>query len=165
MGLLDGWRYCPRCGAAATRADGRSICSACGYTVWAAAIPGVQALAVDDAGRVLLGRRGREPGRGLWDIPGGFVNEQEDPLDALRREFREETGLGVEIEGFLGIWIESYCERFVSCATWIVRPCSGALAAGDDLTHVEWFSPDRLPAAADFAFPTHAEILALWAGT
>ena len=163
MGLLDGWQFCPRCGATATQADGCSTCSACGYQVWAASVPGVQALAVNDAGEVLLGRRNREPGRGLWDIPGGFLDEGEDPTAGLRREFIEETGLAVEVDAFLGIWIESYAGRFVHCATWLVRPVGGRLEAGDDLDHVEWFAADRLPAAADFAFPTHVEILEVWA--
>ena len=163
MGLLDGWQFCPRCGATATQADGCSTCSACGYQVWAASVPGVQALAVNDAGEVLLGRRNREPGRGLWDIPGGFLDEGEDPTVGLRREFIEETGLDVEVDAFLGIWIESYAGRFVHCATWLVRPVGGQLRAGDDLDHVAWFAADRLPAAADFAFPTHVEILEVWA--
>jgi len=162
VGLLDGWRYCPRCGASAAQADGNSTCSACGYTVWAAAIPGVQGVAVDRLGRVLLGRRGTNPGAGSWDIPGGFLAEQEDPIGGLRREFREETGLSVQVEAFLGIWIESYGERFVSCATWVVRPVGGELTAGDDLAHLEWFPPDRFPAAREFAFPTHPEILDVW---
>ena len=163
MGLLDGWQYCPRCGASATRGDGCSTCSSCGFEVWAASIPGVQGLAVDDVGRVLLGQRKADPGGGLWDIPGGFLDEGEDPIDGLRREFLEETGLNVEVDAFLGIWIESYGTRFVHCATWIVRPIGGQLKAGDDLAHVEWFAADRLPATADFAFPTHSEILGVWA--
>jgi len=162
MGLLDGWLYCPRCGASATQADGCSTCSACGFQVWAASIPGVQGLAVDEAGRVLLGRRTTNPGRGLWDIPGGFLDEGEDPVAGLRREFTEETGLIVEVDAFLGIWIESYGSRFVHCATWIVRPVGGQLEAGDDLAHVDWFTADGLPAGADFAFPTHSEILGFW---
>ena len=113
--------------------DGCSTCSAC-----------VQGLAVDDVGRVLLGQRKADPGRGLWDIPGGFLDEGEDPVEGLKREFVEETGLSVEVDVFLGIWIEN-------------------LRAGDDLGHVEWFAADRLPATADFAFPTHPEILSVWA--
>ena len=163
MGLLDGWRYCPRCGASATQADGCSTCSACGFEVWGASIPGVQGLAVDDTGRVLLGRRKADPGCGLWDIPGGFLDEGEDPVEGLQREFTEETGLDVEVDEFLGIWIETYAARFVHCATWIVRPIGGHLEAGDDLAHIEWFAADQLPATADFAFPTHVEILAIWA--
>ncbi len=163
VGLLDGWRYCPRCGASATRAEENSTCTLCGYTVWAAAIPGVQGLAVSTDGCVLLGRRAREPGAGLWDIPGGFLGEREDPVVGLRREFLEETGLAIDIGPFLGIWVESYGERFVSCATWLVRPIGGVLTAGDDLEHLTWFPPTALPATADVAFPTHSEILAIWA--
>src|SRR4051812_35621430 len=100
MGILDGWRFCPRCAAPATQAGGCSTCSACGLQVWAASIPGVQALAVDESGRVLLGRRTADPGEGLWDIPGGFLDEGEDPIDGLRREFVEETGLNVEVDAF-----------------------------------------------------------------
>jgi ADP-ribose pyrophosphatase YjhB (NUDIX family) len=118
---------------------------------------------VDKRGRVLLGRRGTNPGSGLWDIPGGFLDEQEDPIDGLRREFLEETGLSVDVKAFLGIWIESYGERFVSCATWVVRPVGGKLTAGDDLAQLEWFPAGELPATADFAFPTHSEILDVWA--
>ncbi len=113
---------------------------------------------------MLLGRRTVDPGAGLWDIPGGFLDEGEDPIGGLRREFVEETGLTVEVDTFLGIWIETYGTRFVHCATWIVRPTGGRLTPGDDLAHVEWFDADRLPASADFAFPTHAEILGVWSG-
>jgi ADP-ribose pyrophosphatase YjhB (NUDIX family) len=165
VGLLDGWQYCPRCGASATQADGCSTCSACDYEVWAASVPGVQGLAVNDAGEVLLGRRNRDPGRGLWDVPGGFLDEGEGAVSGLRREFLEETGLDVEVDAFLGIWIESYAERFVHCATWLVRPVGGRLEAGDDLANVEWFAADRLPDAADFAFPSHVEIVAVWAAS
>jgi ADP-ribose pyrophosphatase YjhB (NUDIX family) len=112
---------------------------------------------------VLLGERKTDPGGGLWDIPGGFLDEGEDPIDGLRREFVEETGLDVEVDAFLGIWIETYGTRFVHCATWIVRPVGGQLRAGDDLAHVEWFAADRLPATTEFAFPTHSEILGVWA--
>ena len=47
-------------------------------------------------GRVLLGRRAGEPGRGQWDIPGGFLNPWEHPADGAMREVREETGLEVQ---------------------------------------------------------------------
>ena len=56
---------------------------------------------------MLLGRRGNEPGIGRWDIPGGFLEEGEHPLDALRRELLEETGLEIEPLDLLGIWMES----------------------------------------------------------
>ena len=65
-------------------------------------------LAQDGAGRVLLGRRAVDPGRGLWDLPGGFCDPDETPEDAVRREFREETGAEVEPLAFLGHVVDRY---------------------------------------------------------
>jgi ADP-ribose pyrophosphatase YjhB (NUDIX family) len=153
MGALDGWRFCPICREAIEKGDGRVTCSACGFVGYANPVPAAEAVCFDECGRVLLGRRGIDPGAGLWDLPGGFLNESEPPVDALRREVREETGLElVELE-FLDFWLEPYDGRVVLCLTWTAR-AQGEGAAADDLTELRWFEPDALPGAADLAF-TH----------
>src|SRR5665213_3714801 len=48
------------------------------------------AVVVEVDGGVVLGRRAIEPGRGLWGLPGGFVNDDEDPWQAAARECMEE---------------------------------------------------------------------------
>ena len=58
-------------------------------------IPCVGAVIKDETGRLLLIRRGHEPGAGLWSIPGGRIEPGESDLAALVREVREETGLDV----------------------------------------------------------------------
>ena len=73
-------------------------------------------------GRLLLGRRAYDPSVGLWDLPGGFLEENEHPLDALVRELKEETGLDVEAQRFVGVWMEpGYEGRTVLCLTWDAR--------------------------------------------
>ncbi|CAM5763650.1 NUDIX hydrolase [Labrys miyagiensis] len=52
-------------------------------------------------GRVLLGERARSPGQGLFSLPGGVVELGETLEEAARREVREETGLDVDIVGFV----------------------------------------------------------------
>jgi ADP-ribose pyrophosphatase YjhB (NUDIX family) len=163
MSILDGWRYCPRCGAEGEHRAVSFACQACGFEAWANPVPGSQAL-VERDGKVLLGRRRFDPSAGLWDLPGGFVDETEHPLDALHRELREETGLEIEPTELLGIWMQAYGERTVLCLTWIARPAGGEEQAGDDLVELRWFGPDELPAPDELAFETFVEILSLWRG-
>ena len=161
MGILDDWRFCPRCAAPITPGTGRVECPACAYVAWANPVPGAQAL-VERDGRVLLGRRRFDPSAGLWDLPGGFVDEHEHPLDALDRELLEETGLAIEPTEFFGIWMQPYDGRTVLCLTWLARPTGGEERAGDDLVELRWFGANELPGADELAFETFDEILSLW---
>jgi 8-oxo-dGTP diphosphatase len=158
MGVLDNWRFCPRCAGDLAAAADHLACASCGERYWANAIPGVQGILERD-GRVLLARRAHEPRRDHWDIPGGFVEETEHPLDALRREFREETGLEVQPLELLRIDIEPYDERHVFSVTWIVD-ADGEPVAADDVAELRWFEPADLP--GEMAFPGQEEVLRVW---
>jgi ADP-ribose pyrophosphatase YjhB (NUDIX family) len=158
---LTGWRFCPRDAAELVREDDHLHCPACDARYWANSVPGAQAVIARD-GAVLLGRRRFDPGNGLWDLPGGFLHEGEDALDALRREVREETGLEIEPKRFLGTWNEDYWERDVLCLTWLAEPVGGVERAGDDLVELRWFSPRDRPHGDELAFPTFEAILSLW---
>ncbi len=90
----------------------------------------------DRAGRLLLVRRGREPGAGRWSLPGGRVEPGETPAAAAAREVAEETGLAVEIGELLAtVPIGSYVVHDFAATV-----VGGALRAGDDATEVRWCS-------------------------
>ncbi|HYX11177.1 MAG TPA: NUDIX hydrolase, partial [Candidatus Acidoferrum sp.] len=105
MGELEGWTFCPRCRTELAGDRARLTCAACGFVVYASSKPTAGALCVEN-GRILLARRAEEPFKGRWDIPGGFLEEGEDPVAGLRRELKEETGLDVEPQRFLGVWMD-----------------------------------------------------------
>jgi 8-oxo-dGTP diphosphatase len=65
-------------------------------------IPCVGAVIKDDQGRLLLIKRGHEPGAGLWSLPGGRIEAGETDAEALVREMREETGLAVQVGPLVG---------------------------------------------------------------
>jgi ADP-ribose pyrophosphatase YjhB (NUDIX family) len=159
VSVLDTWRFCPLCAGALVPADEGVVCVRCGEHFYANSIPGVQGILERD-GRVLLARRANDPRRGHWDLPGGFVNETESPVDALRREFAEETGLDVEPVELMRIDIEPYADRYVFSVTWIVRGDGEAVAA-DDVAELRWFAPDELP--GEMAFPGQELVLRAWA--
>lgn len=59
---------------------------------------------VIDQGQVLLVRRGQEPLKGHWSLPGGLVESGEELAQALRRELKEETGLRIEPIEVIGVF-------------------------------------------------------------
>jgi len=163
MGALDGWQFCPICGEAIAKGEGRVKCASCGFVGYANPVPAAEAVCFDPDGRVLLGRRAIDPGAGLWDLPGGFLDENEEPLDALRREVREETGLELQRPEFLGFWLEPYDSRVVLCLTWTAR-VTGEPRAADDLVELRWFAPDDLPPPSELAFTHYAAVLSVAVG-
>lgn len=162
MAFLDGWRFCPRCGAEGEHRGDHVACRACGHVVWANSVPGVEAV-IERDGRILLARRADQPAKGLWDLPGGFPDEGEDPLDALRREVREETGLELDEVELLGVWIEpDYAGRSVFSVTYAARAFAGEAHAADDVAEVRWVAPGELPPDEEFAFVHTPAALRAW---
>ncbi len=107
--------------------------------------------------QVLLIRRGLQPFKDKWALPGGFVRVEEALDDAARRELEEETGLkDVFLEQLytFGTVERDPRERVVSVAYFaLVKP--GAVTADTDAAEAKWFSVSAIP---PLAFD-HADIL------
>jgi len=153
MASLSDWRFCPRCASALEIEEGRAACPSCSFTAYAQSAPAVAAFIVDD-GRTLLGLRAHEPDAGRWDLLGGFLEEGEEPLDGLRRELLEETGLEIEPGAYLGAYVDAYGEGGTAVLNLVfeARIESGDMAPADDVAELRWFELDRLPSPDDLAF-------------
>ena len=163
MPLLDDWIACPRCRSDLIRVEGHIECPACWFAAYANPEPTAGAVCLDDEGRILLARRAAEVFKGAWDIPGGFVDFGEHPLDTVRRELREETGLEIEPLEFLGIWMDRYSEDESGPSTlnlyWTARVRSGEPEPADDVSELRWFAPGDLPPPDELAFRNVAKVL------
>ncbi len=138
------------------------MCGACGFIEYANSVPAVQAL-IERDGCILLARRAIDPGAGLWDLPGGILEEDETPVDGLRREIREETGLEIELVEFVDAVLDPYDGgRLVLGLTWRAHPLGGEPVAADDVAELAWFAPAEIPGDDAFAFASHPVLLAAW---
>jgi 8-oxo-dGTP diphosphatase len=105
-------------------------------------IPCVGAIIRDEAGRLLLIRRGHEPGKGLWSIPGGRIEPGESDESALVREVREETGLAVSVDRLIGTVHRpaGAPDTVFDIRDYGAEVTGGTLAAGDDADDAMWAS-------------------------
>jgi ADP-ribose pyrophosphatase YjhB (NUDIX family) len=165
VGRVDSWKYCPRCATELEHSEARVDCPSCGFKAHSYSEVTVGALVVDD-GRLLLVRRARDPYGGTWDVPGGFLEEGERPLEGLRRELREETALEIEPRRFVDALLDRYGTGENAATTlnlyWEAIVVGGKPEAGDDAAEVRWFPRDELPPDEEIGFPNVRELLRGW---
>lgn len=155
------FRFCPYCATALERrASGdreRGVCPGCGYVAYRNPTIGVAVVVRDAAGGVLLGRR-TSSYAGMWCIPCGHVEWDEDVRAAAVREFQEETGLVVRLTDLVAVHSNFHHPTSRTVGVWFGgEVLSGELVAADDLDDVRFFPLDALP--AELAFPTDRLVL------
>jgi ADP-ribose pyrophosphatase YjhB (NUDIX family) len=99
----------------------------------------------DEANRILLGKRNKDPQRGSWVIPGGKIHAFESIAEAAARELREETGLDVEVDGQFRVYeiINPPNEHRIVIYSW-GRVVGGEAKASDDISELRFFELDEL---------------------
>ncbi|MFB6081329.1 MAG: NUDIX hydrolase [Halanaeroarchaeum sp.] len=110
-----------------------------------------RALATDGVvlvdGRVVLLERTHPPFEGAWVLPGGMVERGETAAEACVREVREEVGMAVAVESFVGLYDAPDRDvRGTVSAAYRCRPVDeGEPTAGEEAARVGLFDPEDLP--------------------
>jgi 8-oxo-dGTP diphosphatase len=109
----------------------------------------VGAVIKDDEGRLLLIKRGHEPGAGLWSLPGGRIEPGETDVEALTRELAEETGLEVQIGHLLGnVQRLGRQGTVLDIRDYAATVIGGTLSPGDDAADARWVDVAELSSLA-----------------
>lgn len=154
--------YCYACGSPAHITDDLPICREHGV-LWKLRrnAPSVSAFIVRDD-RILLGRRALEPWAGCWETPGGYVNQGEQPRDAIRREVQEELGLEVVVLSLYDVFVHEWAPKvWVQNTVFICEPNDSVVAVlpdGKETVEAKWFPLTQLP--ADMALGQRDRIIA-----
>jgi 8-oxo-dGTP diphosphatase len=93
----------------------------------------------DGQGRLLMIKRGHEPGAGLWSIPGGRIEPGETDAEALVREMLEETGLAVMVGPLIGrVRRPGLDGAVIDIRDYAATVTGGTLRPGDDAADARW---------------------------
>ncbi len=154
-------KYCPRCSTPLEfqphSGKLRPACPNCGWVYFPDPKVAVAVL-IQRNEQVLLVQRRYDPQKGHWTLPSGFVDAGEDPLEAARRECREETGLVTGDLKLLDVLFSQEHPRGASILI-IYRAAiqAGELTPGDDAAQAGFFRREDLP---PLAFASTRNILA-----
>jgi ADP-ribose pyrophosphatase YjhB (NUDIX family) len=158
------YSFCPKCANPLTIQvidhHDRLVCTQCTFVFYQNSKPCVGALILDQA-KLLLVKRAQEPFKGYWDIPGGFLEAGEHPETGVLREILEETGLHIQLDKLLGIFMDIYETTGDPTLNlfYTANVTGGEAQAGSDATHLHWFDLNALPER--IAFKSAHEVLAL----
>ena len=100
---------------------------------------------IEQDGKILLVKRGIDPYKGYWAIPGGHVDFDETLEQSTVREVKEETGLTVTKLTLFGIYSDPGRHPRQTIAVAYIVEVEGVPIAGDDAVELAWFSPKKLP--------------------
>ncbi len=154
-------KFCPWCGGLLEKkfiqGKERLVCTLCSEIYYKNPLPAATALVLNQDNQLLLGLRAIEPARGMWCLPGGFIEMGETMEQAALRELKEETCIEGKVMSFVGCFYQE--SRFyggVIIFGYRIEPVCGEPKAGDDVEEVFFYSLDDLPV---LAFEAHRKLV------
>jgi NADH pyrophosphatase NudC (nudix superfamily) len=157
MRLIDAYSHCPWCGNQTKKLEKHRHCPSCGKDLYVYPKPCTCIILRNHYGEFLLVERAVEPKKGYWDLPGGFVDMNEDFEESIIREVKEELGADIKEVVYVGSFTEPY--EFQGADYGTVTICflgqigNVKFHPDDDVASYRFFKPEELP-CEKFAFPS-----------
>lgn len=127
----------------------RDFCGQCQAVFYENPLPVAASIVVNENREVLLVKRDKEPYKGMWCLPIGFAESDEEVREAALRELKEETGLRGEIIRLIDVdTVDNYFYGSLAIVTYEVKAVGGELKPGDDASAVAYHPIDQTPSLA-----------------
>lgn len=144
------WRFCPVCSERLSLdKESNPACPEGHFTKYPNPVAATAAF-IQNNGEYLLIKRAREPQKGWWDLPGGFIEYDEKADESLLREIEEETGLvNLKIEDFLGGFPGNYAGiQKVLDLVFVIKSYSREVRLSGENNEYKWVELSDIPELA-----------------
>jgi len=147
------YKFCPKCGGE-LKVEGEiheqaPVCRKCGFKFYQNSKPTSSALIINEKDEVLLLKRSTDPHFGKWDIPGGFLENGEDPITGLKREAKEELDTEVEPIELISINIDKYGyakgDFYTLNLFYRAKIVTGEIKLDAENSEYKWFAEEDIP--------------------
>jgi ADP-ribose pyrophosphatase YjhB (NUDIX family) len=156
------FQFCPVCGSrldflkVKTNEPRRPVCPSCNFVLYLDPKKVVACSILEMDSKIILLRRGINPQKGKWVMPGGYVDRGEEVKAAAIRETEEECGVKTRINTLLGVY--SYSGQIPVVIVYVTQYVSGKLISGDETLEAKLFSEKQIP-WEDLAFRSTIDAL------
>jgi len=143
------YKFCPTCKTKLKRKlfGQRKFlsCPNCSFTFWNNPKP-VTSVILHNNEKILLLQRANEPFKNYWCLPGGYMDYEETPEEAIRRETKEETGFDLSIGSLVGVYRIDNDPRGVNIDIIYEAELKGKILLSEEHQNYNLFAIDELPA-------------------
>jgi len=153
---LSQFQFCPKCGSQQFEINNEKSkkCGDCGFIYYFNSSAAVVAIIENAEGEILVATRAKDPAKGTFDLPGGFIDMYESAEEAVVREVKEETGLFITSPRYLfsipNIYVYSGFEVHTTDMFFQCKSNNFSdLKAQDDVSELQFIARNKLN-PADF---------------
>jgi NAD+ diphosphatase len=152
------YQYCPQCAGKFHPVGKNSlVCEKCDFHYYVNARPTNAVILENEHGDILLVERKFDPGKGLWDLPGGFIDINETAEESMSREAQEELGVTIKNIKYISSSADLYTFKGITyntiCFIFTAQTDDTEIKPADDAASFQFFPKNRLP-LDKIAFPS-----------
>lgn len=144
------FKFCPKCGGKLKKENiNLLICQKCGFDFYQNPKACMGVIMENKKGQILMVKRKFDPFKGTWDLPGGFIENNETAEEATRREIFEELGLRVKSLKYLSTCTSRYLYKGINfhtlCFMFFAKINKKPKKTEDDISEAKFFDKDKIP--------------------
>lgn len=162
MKRTKAYKYCPECGRRFSEID-KSYKFSCpnGHVYYVSPKPTCSVIITEGKGKIFVTKRGENPHKGLWELPGGFISLNETLEETIKREIKEELGVKISITDIIGAFPTIYSLKGIDYETIgtlvVAKIIKGKPTPSLEATEIRTIGIEEIT-DLEFAFPVEKKV-------